>query len=339
MNYAAHDNTYWSDNIEYIAKNNDDYNIDISNISNSSNDNSWKNDIDYNREVNNTYLENLSSNIINYDINVTPKNSINDSDIQDNNIIYKKKEYNTYHILEFINSFCFSLIITHIHILIYILNLNLYIPKILIHSLALYIITHISSDENTIRSINLTTEFTLINSIIFNYDIVNLIRYLLYQFVGYVLANIISISLFWNILNNIDITKIISILVTFNTNDTNYIIFVFNSIISNLLLAILITQSINRNTSIEYIKINNYRIIIYSIINLIFSYNNNSILSISYNLSIRLCISIFKNDITGLIHNNYIIVLQIIIPLLVISIFTYISNTYLNKYYKHIHCK
>jgi len=251
--------------------------------------------------------------------------------------VYRKYKYSDHYTAEIINSILFNLFVTNSIILTYLLDVPHYVSyaiRIMIHTSTLLFLMMIHCNEESIRSINIMIEFTLINSVLFNYRVTDTLTYILIQMVGSILTNLFVFSMYYNFFSTNSFKNIIDIFLTFHNEHVNYTYsLIISNIIGMVIMTSIITMIIDSITPIEYKKIIYYKLLSFALINSVLAFASNGIYSVGYNLSIRVVIAIWKMDSNALSYPDYIIVIQILVSLIVIPIITYFSSTHLKHFY------
>jgi hypothetical protein len=246
------------------------------------------------------------------------------------NVKYSKTQIKPFFTLEFISVFLVSILINNINLLIIILTDNTihkHILKIIFNNLIIGTILYIFSSPSTIRSINITTEYTYINAIIFNYNLIITIKYILIQFIASFMGNIFSFLCNYKLLNKIKYNIII-------IEDDDISIYGIYSIISLILFVGINTFITDEINSINYTKSIIKKILVSIFINLIFIYNSIEINISIYEITGYLSYKIIKNSLSTIDNIFLIYCINSILHIIIIPILTLYFNYKVKPLYK-----
>lgn len=271
-------------------------------------------------------------------------------------IVYRKYKYSDMYIAEIINAILYNLFITNGIIIFTFLNTPTYINyliRIILHTLTLGMLMFLHCNEETTRSINITIEFLLINSIIYNYRFCDILNYIAIQLICAILVNLFIFTLYYNFIDIQSVEQLIDIFITqspfgiqspfsipngvSNSTTSNNTLSTYNIVASNAIgitiHSIIIAAIVDITTSIEYKKIIIYKLYSFMFINIVFSLASNGIYSIGYNTAIRIIIACWHVNTSALTYPDYVWIIQLSFTLILVPLLSYFTKMHIRQFY------
>jgi hypothetical protein len=244
--------------------------------------------------------------------------------VVDGEVLYNRSSLKTFYILELIGSLIYSFFYSNNILLILSMRISnnylAYQLKIIFDSIALLLIIYSFTNVATYKSLNITLEYTLINSIIFNYDLLIVFKYILLEFISAIVGSLLLLGICYTYFLDIPSSAISFLIPPVYTNV--YIYLVVNTI-TYIIFLISSTLVIMYGTSLSCKKTVINKIIISLFLNSLFIYNAFSINNIIVSYAFRISYSIIHQNLSLLstidlyIYLAYLVLIMMLTPLLI----------------------
>ena len=259
--------------------------------------------------------------------------------INNGEVIYNKSLSKSFYRIECIGSFIYSFLYANNVLLIANFDMqNIYLIyglKIIFDNFSLLIVLYTLTNVSTYKSINITLEYLIINSVVYNYSLLTVTKYILLNVLSAIIGNLLFIGICYANFNRISIELILRLLNPSFISIYNYMLI---STISYILFLIPCILIIANGTSLSCKETVLKKILLIFFIDIIFVYNLCSIGNIIRSWTFRIAYSIiFQNNILLSNTDLYIYLgYTILIYLLSIIIIKYFNTKFKTWYARYI---
>lgn len=226
--------------------------------------------------------------------------------------LYKKYKYADLFRIEVLNIFLYTFLTTLGQILCILFKANpliSYLFRVLLHSMVLLFCSLLFNSEEFMRSINVNLETIMINTVLFNYSILDVFVYFSIQVCVSFTTNLLLFLILYDFIQGINVVTLSISLVQVVPfiripSYSMALLYIFHIFIYSMLS----TQIVDRLTSIEYKKIVIYKSLLFFLFNLVTAATTSYISSMTYNIATASAIVVFKSEIFPISYNDYSVI-------------------------------
>ena len=241
--------------------------------------------------------------------------------VNNGEIMYNKALSKPFYGIECLGSFIYSFLYTNnILLMTYLNSSSVYLTfelKIIFDNFSLLIVLYTLTNVSTYKSVNITLEHLIINSVIFKYGLITTFKYILLNILSAIMGSLIFIGLCYSNFNDVPIDSISNLINPIYSNIYNYMLI---STISYMLFLIPSILVISNGTSLSCKETVLKKILIIFFVDIIFVFNLCSVGNIIRSYSFRLAYSIIFQNTKLLAHTNLYIYLGYVILIFILSI-------------------